>query len=248
MLTPDRVADLERAVASDARVNRDFNPVLYFHCLRLWASQFNPRFSVVEGAVALALGIYVARLRGVAVAVFASGFAASSLEVVLLLAFQALCGSLYYQLGIIVTVFMAGLAAGAAWASGVKTEAPKLLAGLALGIAALGFLLPSVLTLLSRAAALRGSTLAVQVVIALLTFVLAAPVGGQFPLANRIAFNGTNASASRLYTADFMGAFLGALLASTLLIPLIGVRGVCLLAATLNALAAGALFWRKAVA
>jgi predicted membrane-bound spermidine synthase len=39
---------------------------------------------------------------------------------------------------------------------------------------------------------------------------------------------------SRLYTADFVGASLGALLASTLLIPLVGVTGVCLLTAALN--------------
>ncbi len=42
------------------------------------------------------------------------------------------------------------------------------------------------------------------------------------------------AGASRLYTADFIGACLGALLACTLLIPLIGVTGVCLLTALLN--------------
>ena len=63
---------------------------------------------------------------------------------------------------------------------------------------------------------------------------LAVLVGMQFPLANRLEFDGTAAGASRLYTADFVGAFLGALLACTLLIPLIGVVGVCLLTAGLN--------------
>jgi predicted membrane-bound spermidine synthase len=70
-------------------------------------------------------------------------------------------------------------------------------------------------------------------------------VGAQFPLANRLQFDGTATGASRLYTADFVGASLGALLASTLLIPLVGVTGVCLLTAALNALAGGVLFWRK---
>lgn len=44
-------------------------------------------------------------------------------------------------------------------------------------------------------------------------------------------------TASRLYTADFIGACLGALLPSTLLIPLIGVPAVCILIAALNAVA-----------
>jgi predicted membrane-bound spermidine synthase len=73
-------------------------------------------------------------------------------------------------------------------------------------------------------------------------------VGTQFPLANRLAYDGTVAGASRLYTADFAGAFLGAFLVSTLLIPLIGVTGVCLLTAALNLLAGATMFQlRKAM-
>ena len=53
------------------------------------------------------------RLRPVPLVVFCGGFAASALEVVLLLAFQVLFGSLYYQVGLIVTMFMLGLVIGA---------------------------------------------------------------------------------------------------------------------------------------
>jgi len=47
-------------------------------------------------------------------------------------------------------------------------------------------------------------------------------------------FQTVTATAARLYTADYVGAALGALLVSTLLIPVIGVVAVCLLAAGLN--------------
>ena len=57
--------------------------------------------------------IYMVRLRPVPLVVFCGGFAASALEVVLLLAFQVLFGSLYYQVGLIVTMFMLGLVIGA---------------------------------------------------------------------------------------------------------------------------------------
>jgi spermidine synthase len=240
MLTPDRLADLERAVAQPTTVNHDFNPVLYFHCLRHWASQFDSRLGVLEVAFGLALLAYLVRLRGPAMAVFASGFAASSLEVALLLGFQALCGSLYYQLGIIVTVFMAGLAAGAAWA--IRSGGRRLLVLLALAIAALAALLPFVLKLLSGMPPFGGSTLAVQVVIGFLTFALAALVGAQFPVANRVG-HGTAVTASRIYTADFLGASVGALLASAWLIPLLGVTMMCWLAAGLNLLGAAAVWW-----
>jgi predicted membrane-bound spermidine synthase len=56
----------------------------------------------------------------------------------------------------------------------------------------------------------------------------------EFPLAGKAGFAGLEQTASRLYTADLVGAAAGALLVSTLLIPLIGVVGVCLIAAAMK--------------
>ncbi|MGB8368232.1 MAG: fused MFS/spermidine synthase [Limisphaerales bacterium] len=284
MLTADRMADIQRAVSQPAAMNRDFSPMLYFYHLRHWMSQFTLSFGALQAVLLLLLLVYLIRLRGPALVLFASGFAGSALEVVLLLAFQVLCGSVYHQVGVIVTVFMVGLAAGAAWANRCKVaqtsksavsqvsqpadrlpshpqptgksaiqqvwkpalqDARGLLAVLAIGIAAFAGLLPLLLFSLNRAADTAASLLAIKSVIALLTLILAVLVGAQFPLANQLQFDGTATGASRLYTADFVGASLGALLASTLLIPLVGVTGVCLLTAALNALAGGVLFWRK---
>jgi len=119
------------------------------------------------------------------------------------------------------------------------------LAVLAFAIAALALLLPALLFSLNRLSSAVPAFVVIQAVIALLTLILAVLVGAQFPLANCLQFDGTATGASRLYTADFVGASLGALLASTLLIPLVGVTGVCLLTAALNVLAGGVRFWRK---
>ena len=117
MLTADRMADIQRAVSQPAALNRDFSPMLYFYHLRHWMSQFTLSFGALQAVLLLLLLVYLIRLRGPALVLFASGFAGSALEVVLLLAFQVLCGSVYHQVGVIVTVFMAGLAVGAAWAN-----------------------------------------------------------------------------------------------------------------------------------
>jgi spermidine synthase len=252
MLTPDRMADLASATVQPAAMNRDFSPVLYYYHLRHWMSQFNTRFGVIQLVLLLLLGFYLVRLRGSAFVLFASGFAASALEVVLLLAFQVLCGSVYHQVGVIVTVFMAGLALGASLANRLSSSASLRqtvptngrwqmangrfgsLSLLALLIAAYALVLPLCLPLLNHLGGSGLSLILVKAIIVLLTLILAVLVGMQFPLANRLEYDGTIAGASRLYTADFMGAFLGALLACTLLIPLIGVGGVCLLTAALN--------------
>ena len=262
MLTADRMADMQRAIVQPAALNKDFNPVLYFYHLRRWMSQFKAGFGVLQVLLLVLFCVYLIRLRGTAFVLFASGFAGTTLEIVLLLAFQVLCGSVFHQLGVIVTVFMVGLAAGALMANrrmksrsnGVMecwdkpghapapslhhptTPTGKYLALLAFAIAGYAILLALLLPLLNRVGDASSSLVFVKAAIALLTLILAVLVGMQFPLANRLEFDGTVAGASRLYTADFVGAFLGALLASTLLIPLIGVTGVCLLTAALNIL------------
>jgi spermidine synthase len=243
-LTPDRLADLANATAQPAAVNRDFSPVLYYYYLRHWLSQFNVQFGLLQVGLLMVLGFYVIRLRGSQFVLFASGFAASALEVVLLLAFQVMCGSVYHQVGVIVTVFMAGLALGAFMANRFECLSSGSLVALALAIACYAAALPWLLPLLEHLGGSAALLVLLKVVIAALTLVLAMLVGMQFPLANRLEFDGTIARASRLYTADFVGAFAGALLACTLLIPLTGVVGVCLLTAGLNAVG-GLVGWRR---
>ena len=75
-------------------------------------SQFKVRFGLLEGVLLALLAVYLVRLRPVPLAVFTTGFAASALEVVLLLGFQILYGSVYHQVGLIVTMFMLGLGIG----------------------------------------------------------------------------------------------------------------------------------------
>jgi len=72
-----------------------------------------------------------------------------------------------------------------------------------------------------------------------MALVLATLVGMEFPLAGKADFAGVAPTAARLYVADLVGAAIGALLVSTLLIPLIGVAGVCLAVGGLKLLGAG---------
>ena len=243
-LTPDRLADLIRAVAGPAEINTDFDPVLYFLYLRHWLSQFAWRSGLLGTALLLALAVYLVRLPAAPRVIFASGFAASVLEVVVLLGVQVFYGSLYRQVGLVVTVFMAGLAVGAAWSNrhSEPVRPDRALVVLALAVSALAATLPFVLPHLGHLDTMLGTALAGQMAILVFTFLVAALVGGQFPLAGRAAPEDATHTASRLFTADLAGAALGALLVSTVLIPWLGVMAVCLLTGGLN-LAAAALAW-----
>ena len=109
------------------------------------------------------------------------------------------------------------------------------LAGLAFGVAVVAAVIPAVLQYAGQ----------LPVIVAV-TFALAAVVGMEFPVASRAELTGGAAAAGRLYAADLVGACLGAWLASTLLIPLLGVTLVCVLTAVLNAVA-GVVVWRRKV-
>jgi len=109
-------------------------------------------------------------------------------------------------------------------------------------MAALAVALPLVLIALGRVENVVVQTVATRVLIPLLALMLAILVGLEFPLAGKVDFRTVSDTAARIYTADYLGAALGALLVSTLLIPVIGVVQVCLLAAGLN-LASGAVVY-----
>ncbi len=275
MLAPDRLQDMARASSQPAALNRDFAPVLYFYHLRHWMSQFNLAVGPIQIVLGLALLFYVGRTRGNALLIFSAGFASSSLEFVLLLALQLLCGSIYHQMGLLLALFMAGLALGGCLGvrfgnfsptqiQAVKTEVhpikrfsflwlhsrcrrPGALRVLAFVIALYSIALPFLLPGLEHLGGRMAGALLIRATLGILTLLLAGLVGLQFTLTVRKESLGASSPASRLFTADFIGACLGALLASTLIVPLFGVTALCLLNAGLNGLAGAAGGFRKSL-
>jgi len=241
MLTPDRLAALQQGINQKTTVNEDFSPALYYYHLRYWLSRDPRGTGLLIGLLLTAVLVCPFLLRGGAFVVFSGGFAASALEVILLFGFQILCGSLYHQAGIVVTVFMAGLASGAWLANRPKKLSRRLsLSVLAAALGLFAVLLPPALAQLSAM-----SFDAVRAAVPALTFGLAMLVGMEFPVAGQLERSEPTTTAAVLYTADFAGAALGALLASTVLVPLLGVAATCWLTGGLNLAAAGLIWLRR---
>jgi len=228
-LTEDRIADVRRAVSPDAAINRDLHPVLYYYRLQYWMSRFTYHTGALEVILLAVFVFYVVRLRTVPLAIFTTGFAAASLEVVLLLGFQILYGSVYHKVGLIVTMFMLGLSLGSlAMNRMLHRRTGRGLAKIEFALAAYAGAVPLMLAAMVKITDPWWTSVCSQAVIPAAALVLGGLVGMEFPLAGKADFAGVSPTASRLYTADLVGAALGALLVSTLLVPLIGVTGVCL--------------------
>ena len=245
-LAPDRRADIERALRDPGPLNRDLTPVLYFQSIRAWLSRFQTSLGWFALLAAAGLAVYLVRAGPLPTAIFTMGLGAAALEVVVLLAFQVVHGFVYRQLGLIITLFLVGLAVGASIANRwLGARARGSLVALLAAAAGFAAVLPFVLQGLVALAALRadaGRTLSAFVVFPALVLALGALVGAAFPVAARLDFRGASTTAARLYTADFLGAAAGALLVSTLALPLLGVFGVCLATALLCVAAAGLVF------
>jgi spermidine synthase len=286
-MMPDRVADLESQLRpqADTRVNRDLAPVAYYFDVALWGTRFNRAYRslfqamghlrfgpllITLGLVLFAIAFLVRllpavhnRLRvGIGFGVAAMGFTLIGLEILLLLAFQAIFGYVYQQLAIIVAGFMVGMALGSWWAlrgatgsevRPVRDKEVRLLFGLQF----LAALSPLFLYLLVQAcAATKHATiifLVSQVLFPLVAVICGLLGGYQFPIASRIYFAGSKGielSPGALYGLDLAGACLGALILSSYLVPVFGFQQTAWFMATVNLAPAallGALIWGQAL-
>ncbi|MFB0545911.1 MAG: hypothetical protein ACETWB_03280, partial [Anaerolineae bacterium] len=237
--------DLERGGAG--KLNRDLTPICYYYDLALWLSRFYSGLSELFYAasflrlwwLAVPLVLVVALFRwkrGYAVPVITAftGFAEMALEIVLLLAFQAFRGYIYHEVSLIYAAFMVGTALGGSAMNRLIAHPPdflprgrRLLATVQAVIVLYAALLPMIL---------RGIAgwLFLDVVFLVLVS-LAGMLGGmEFPLAVKLVKGEVGRVAGLIYGADLAGACLGAILASVLFIPVLGIPQTCYAVALLS--------------
>jgi spermidine synthase len=226
---PDRIAALERAQSAHAPENADFFPIANHFALRRWLREYGFRFGLLEAGLLVILFMYAWRMRRLQWPVFATGFSASGLEYLALAAVQTVAGTLYYLSALLITLFMAGLAIGVRATRRVDALHRALLisllsnAALAAAHAVIVVALPFICN--SMASRPHLSQLRIWLVEWLFAgelLALGAATGAVFALCSRIAEQELTARASQLYSADFVGGALGAVLFATLFVPALG--------------------------
>ena len=231
-LLKDRSDTILRSLDKGAPVNRDFDPASYYRQLLYWLSQFREKPWVFIGAGVVLLALLSVRMNAITFGVFAGGFAGSAVEIVLIIAFQIVYGYVYIATGIMVTIFMGGLALGA-WQNGRSrrgTSVGKFIA-LESAVGACALFIP---LLLAGLVEVSRHLFIVQAGFALILLVISFLVGEEFAEGSKLAKGSVAAIASDLYGVDLVGSAIGALLVSTLLIPLIGMSTVCFITAALS--------------
>jgi spermidine synthase len=213
-------------------INKDFNPVSYYLQLVQWLDyfEFNYWIPAVIILVIIFFALYKTNLVGAGI--FCAGFSASSIEVILLISFQIIYGYVYQVTGIIITIFMAGLAAGSKYYEKIiKKNDLVSFSKVQFSLAVYFFLFPLIMQLLSL---VKDNVIVVHSVFYLMTFSIALLTGGAFALATKIEKGKVSSIVSRFYSIDLIGSALGALLVSALFIPLIGVNRVAIIIGAVN--------------
>jgi len=140
-------------------------------------------------------------------------------EILTIFAFQIFFGYIYFQIGLIVTVFLAGLLPGAWIGQNIRSRSRRIV-----------MLLDTALILLSGLFAIAVTTVGADLPMLfflIFGFLFSCICGAQFPAILRLAGD-KNKQTTSAFTADLIGAATGALLTSTLLIPHAGLTGTAL--------------------
>jgi len=249
--------------ADENQENCDLNPRAYSYNLLLWGSHYSPIIAKTFSALSkriIWISVFLFCLV-VAVASFPKGFRSGasripknsilysvtvfgltgiSLEILIIFAFQVFFGYVYYQIGILLALFMVGLAMGSFTLSYYPRNRPLqirtlvtfqfVLACFCLGLAFM-FVHFSHWLSFGRQEFLYRETFSV-------VSLVAGFLGGtHFPLANRILLEElpqVGPIAGLLYGVDLLGSFLGCLLVGLVFIPAMGIYQTLFLLALVN--------------
>ncbi|MBN1638611.1 MAG: fused MFS/spermidine synthase [Ignavibacteriales bacterium] len=216
----------------DVEINTDFKPNAYFQQLLLWLSHFDFNYFVIIGFVVSILTIIFWKLNPITFGIFTAGFSASSFEMILIFAFQIFYGYVYQMIGIIITIFMLGLAIGALYHKKILKQVNYIsFLKTQIIIFVYSVSVPIVLILLKN---FNLGNFIIQLSLAFMVFTIAFLVGVQFSIASKINVENISKSAATLYGVDLLGAAISILILILFLIPIFGIINVGFFIAILN--------------
>jgi spermidine synthase len=225
--------------AGNTQINSDIQPVCYQYTTAIWLSKFFPDFNLFNPGTAYTIfkdaKIYLAAAvilllcfflfikyrtsSGGIILVFIAGFSGMILETMSILYYQSVSGVLFQNIGILLTAFMTGLTAGAAFINrlyhkGINKKNFR--------ITGFGLLLLLGIVNFYFSFAVNGDLLTELYENSILLFLTGFLVSGIFAFASFFNVKVHQDTISSLYSADLIGGCAGSLLASLIMIPVLG--------------------------
>jgi len=213
-VTPERIERLNDLIDETTPKNRDDFPQLMHLMFLQWFAKYATSPTGFMAALALICMVYFFCISIEEFVLFSTGFTVMGSEVLVIFAFQIFFGYIYLQIGLIVTVFLAGLLPGAWFGDRLRHRSKQTLALADVMLILLMGLLVVVLKL-------SGHRLPVGFFL-IYGFVVSLICGFQFPVALHLR-GGDAPAVSRTFSADLIGAAFGTLITNVMLIPYFGI-------------------------
>lgn len=254
---------LQSIERKEVYINSDFRPLGVFFNLAYWNALFSPYltniFKWFEGLslklsaaitaiiTLILLTIFIQKPQiskySIPYAIFTSGITDMMLDLAIILTFQTLYGYLYHQIGLLITLFMVGVALSSLFITErlkrIKKDSSLFLI-MELWVICFSFLLPFVFSIPSYHLEKTTVYILLYVIFLVTSFLCGTLVGLQFPLATKIYLSTSSKegifgqTAGLLYGADLFGGFFGGLLGGTLLLPILGLKESCFMIAIIK--------------
>jgi len=213
-ITSDRIHQLNKLIDKTTPKNFDHSPYLMRLMFSQWFAKFSTSPNPFIAVLSLITLIYLFRITREEFVLFSTGCLNMGSEILVIFAFQIFFGYIYLQIGLIITVFLAGLLPGAWLANRLKRMEKRHL------ILTDGIL---ILLIAGFIFALKFWAYHLPVVFFLFFgFVVSLACGFQFPVALHLK-GGDNSAASKSFSADLIGAAFGTLITSAVLLPFLGI-------------------------
>jgi spermidine synthase len=252
-------------------INSDFHPLAVFFNLSYWNSLFSPYLTEVfkwyeRSSLTLSITkillitIVLATLfikmphlsrHSITYSIFTTGLTGMIFNLAIIFAFQSLYGYLYHQIGLLIAIFMSGIASGSFLITKRLDQIKKdslLFLKTEIGIIFFAILFPFLFLIPSHHLGNKIISFILYGAILIISFLSGMSIGLQFPLGNKIylsSYTGEGKlgeTAGLLYAADLLGGFFGGLSGGILLLPILGLKETCLIMAMLKA-SSGLLFF-----
>lgn len=213
-LTRERIDRLNRLMDPKTPKNSDYSPQLMRLIFQQWFAKFSASPTGFMAILSVLCLIYLIRISAEEFVLFSTGWTVMGSEILVIFAFQIFFGYIYLQIGLIVTVFLAGLLPGAWFGERMRSRSKTTLA-FADGL--IMVLMGTLIVVLKQI----GYDLPVTFFL-VFGFLISLICGFQFPVALWLR-GGDAPAATRTFSADLIGAACGTLVTNVVLIPYCGI-------------------------
>jgi len=239
---------MQNSYQATKRINQDFKPIAVFEMLKFSNKKFSPQFANLLEALGhldlrvILVLIFITTLilfyrfsrkpklgkLSVAYSILTTGFFGMLANLILIFSFQIFYGYLYHLIGMLISIFMAGIALGSILiTAGIKRIRNILNLFMGLEILIIVFSCILALTITRLALSMHYMSL----IFTALFFISGLFVGLEFPLASKIYLKEkerVGEVSGLLYAADLLGSWMAGILGGIIFLPILGVFGACM--------------------